>query len=303
MTTSQSPRQTTTTRLETRTLQVDGATLTYDIRGDLGEAHPDRPVLVLAGSPMDAQGFATLATFFADRPVVTYDPRGVERSVRTDGASESTPDLHASDLHQLIEALDVGAVDLFASSGGAVNGLALVATHPDQVRTYVAHEPPLAEVLPDREHVLAACSDITQTYQRSGMGRAMAKFIALVGRKGLLTASYVDEPAPDPTAFGLPTDDDGSRDDALLGQNLRTCTGYQPDFAALAAASTRIVIAAGQESDGEIAARAAAVVAQRLGTEIAVFPSNHGGFLGGEYGMTGDPDGFAAALRQVLATH
>lgn len=79
------------------------------------------------------------------------------------------------DLHKLIEALGVGAVDLFDSSGGVVNGLALVAKHPDQVRTFVAHKPPTGRIHPDREQVLAACSDVYQTYQRSGMGPAMAK--------------------------------------------------------------------------------------------------------------------------------
>ncbi len=45
--------------------------------------------------------------------------------------------------------------------------------------------------------------------------------------------------------FGLPTEDDGSRDDPLLGQNIISCTGYQPDFDALRAAPTRIVIGVG----------------------------------------------------------
>jgi len=162
------------TDLDTRTLEAPGATLRYDIRGDLDDTAAAGRVLLLVGSPMDASGFATLATYFADRPVVTYDPRGVGRSVRT-GAGEPTPDQHADDLHRLIEALGVGPVDLFGSSGGAVNGLALVARHPEQVRTFVAHEPPLARLLPDREQVLAACSDVYQTYQRSGMGPAMAK--------------------------------------------------------------------------------------------------------------------------------
>ena len=75
---------------------------------------------------------------------MTYDPRGVERSVKADPASLSTPDQHADDIHRVIAALDAGPVDLFASSGGAVNALALVAKHPEQVRTLVAHEPPLA---------------------------------------------------------------------------------------------------------------------------------------------------------------
>jgi len=32
----------------------------------------------------------------------------------------------------------------------------------------------------------------------------------------------------------------------------------------------------------------------------AVFPSHHGGFLGGEFGQSGEPEAFAARLREVL---
>ena len=281
----------------THTLDVPGAVLQYDVRrNDASTA----PVLMLIGSPMGAAGFGTLAGHFADRTVVTYDPRGVDRSRRTDDAAESTPDEHADDLHRLVAALDVGPVDLFATSGGAVNALALVARRPEQVRTLVAHEPPAAQVLPDREEALAACADIHETYLRSGVGPAMAKFIALVGHKGPVPADFADQPAPDPAGFGLPTEDDGSRDDPLVGQNIVSCTHYTHDFDALRAASTRIVVAAGAESIGELANRAAVATAERLGTTPVTFPSDHGGFLGGEYGMTGDPDGFAATLREVL---
>jgi len=281
----------------THKLDVTGAALTYDVRrGDASEA----PVLLLIGSPMGAAGFGTLAGHFTDRTVVTYDPRGVERSERTDGATESTPDEHADDLHRLISTLDAGPVDIFASSGGAVNALALVARHPEQVRTLVAHEPPTAQVLPDREAALAASRDVHETYQRSGLGPAMAKFIAIVSHKGPIPADFADQPAPDPAMFGLPTEDDGSRNDALVGQNIVSCTHYTPYFDALGAASTRIVMAAGVESDGELAHRGAVAVAERLGTKPVTFPSNHGGFLGGEYGQVGDPDAFAATLREVL---
>jgi pimeloyl-ACP methyl ester carboxylesterase len=288
------------TQPTTSTLEVPGAVLTYDIRrSDSSTA----PTLVLIGSPMGAAGFGTLAGHFTDRTVVTYDPRGVERSEKGDPTSESTPDQHADDVHRLIEALDAGPVDLFASSGGAVNALALVARHADDVGTLVAHEPPAAKVLPDREPALAACKDIHDTYLRSGMGPAMAKFIAIVSHKGPISADYINQPAPDPAMFGLPTEDDGSRNDALLGQNLISCTHYEFDFDALRAASTRIVIGAGAESDGELANRAAKAVAERLGTTPVTFPSNHGGFLGGEYGQQGDPDAFAAKLREVLTTN
>jgi pimeloyl-ACP methyl ester carboxylesterase len=280
------------------TLDVPGAILTYDVRRNEANTAPS---LLLIGSPMGASGFPTLAGHFTDRTVVTYDPRGVERSTRTDEAPESNPDQHANDLHRIILALDSGAVEVFASSGGAVNALALVAHHPEQVRVLVAHEPPAAQVLPDREQALAVTLDIQETYRRSGFGPAMAKFIGLVSQKGPLPSGYLDGPAPDPADFGLPTEDDGSRNDPLLGQNIVSCTHYQFDFDALRAASTRIVIAVGAESEGELAHRAAVGVAERLGTTPVMFPSGHGGFLGGEYGETGEPDAFAATLRQVLS--
>jgi pimeloyl-ACP methyl ester carboxylesterase len=283
--------------MTTHTLNVPGVALTYDVRrNDSRKA----PILFLIGSPMGAGGFGTLAGHFTDRTVVTYDPRGVERSMRTDDATKSTPDQHADDLHRLISKLGAGPVEMFASSGGAVNALALVAQHPEQVRTLVAHEPPAAQMLPDRGPALAACVDIHETYLRAGFGPAMAKFIALVSHTGPVPADYADQPAPDPAMFGLPSADDGSRNDALLGQNMISCTHYQFDFRALSAASTRIVIAAGTESVGTLPNRAAVVVAERLGKRPVTFPSNHGGFLGGEYGQRGDPDGFAATLRLVL---
>jgi pimeloyl-ACP methyl ester carboxylesterase len=255
---------------------------------------------MLIGSPMDATGFASLAARFPDRTVVTYDPRGVSRSERSEG-EKSTPDQHADDLHRIISALGAGPVDLFASSGGAVNALALVARHPEDVRTLVAHEPPAAQEVPDREQALAAVRNIDETYQRDGLGPAMAKFIALVGLTGPVPADFADTVNPDPATFGLPAEDDGSRDDALLGQNLISCTHYELDFGALRTVPTRIVVAVGAESEGELAHRGGLAVAERLGSEPVAFPGNHGGFLGGEFGFKGDPDAFAVTLREVLA--
>lgn len=285
------------TAMQTHTLEVPGAVLTYDIRPSDASTEP---ILMLIGSPMGAAGFATLAGHFPDRTVVTYDPRGVERSKKADDTAESTPEQHADDLHRLISALGTGPVDLFASSGGAVNALALVARHPGQVRTLVAHEPPAGQVLPDRDAALAAAAGVHETYLRDGFGPAMAKFIVLVSHEGPITADYVDRPAPDPALFGLPTGDDGSRNDPLLGQNMVSCTHYLVDFDALRTASTRIVIGKGAGSEGQMAHRAGVAIAERLGIAPTTFPGDHGGFLGGEYGQTGDPDGFAATLRQVL---
>ena len=287
-----------TTQTTTRTLDVPGATLTYDVRRN--DASPE-PILLLIGAPMGAAGFGTLSQHFSDRTVVTYDPRGSERSLTTDPTSPVTPDVHADDLHRLIQAIGGGPVDLFASSGGAVNALALVSRHPEDVRTLVAHEPPLASVVPDREHALAAARAVHETYQRSGWGAGMAHFIAVTSHQGPFTAELAGQPAPDPALFGLPTTDDGTRTDPMLGPHMITSTHYEPDVDVLRSASTRIVMAAGEESEGQLTSRGAFAVAERLGTRPVVFPSDHGGFLGGEYGQSGEPDAFAAKLREVLA--
>jgi pimeloyl-ACP methyl ester carboxylesterase len=284
---------------KTQTLDVPDGVLHYDIRDAEGKS--TAPVLLMIGAPMEASGFTTLARHFRDRTVVTYDPRGVGRSERTDGATGSTPDEHADDLHLLISTLGAGPVDIFATSGGAVNGLALVARDPEQVHTLVAHEPPAAQVLPDRDQALAAVVDIHEIYERDGLGPAMAKFLALTSVKGPVPAEFAEQPAPNPADFGLPTEDDGSRDDPMVGRHIVNTTHYEPDFDALRAASTRIVIGAGAESEGELAHRAAVAVAERLGQGAVIFPSHHGGFLGGEFGQRGEPEAFAATLRRVLS--
>ena len=288
---------TTTTERTTRTLDVPGATLTYDVRPNDTSTEPP---LFLIGSPMGAGGFPTLAGFFTDRAVITYDPRGSERSTAHDPAIPITPDVSAEDLHAIVEAIG-GPVDLFASSGGAVNALAWVAKYSNDVRTVVAHEPPLASIVPDREHALAVCRAMNATYERSGWGAGMAHFIQVVGHRGPFTAEDVTAPPPDPAAFGMPTEDDGSRTDLMLAHNVLWLVSFEPDFDALRAAPTRIVVAVGEQSDGELAHRGGVAPAERLGQEPIAFPGDHGGFLGGEYGQTGEPEAFGGKLREVLA--
>jgi pimeloyl-ACP methyl ester carboxylesterase len=285
------------TEESTRSLDVPGANLAYDVRpGDSADITP----LFLIGSPMAAPGFTTLASHFTDRTVITYDPRGSERSQLAEPTVPPTPDEHADDVHRIIQEVGGGPVDLFASSGGAVNGLALVARHPDAVSTLVAHEPPLPSVLPDRDAALASARAVHETYMQRGWGAGMAHFIAVVSHQGEFPDDFSEQPAPDPQMFGMPTEDDGSRSDPLLGLGLVGSIGYEPDFEALTGASTRIVMAAGSEEEGTMANRGAYGVAERLGTTVVVFPSGHGGFLGGEYGQMGEPDAFAAKLRDVL---
>jgi pimeloyl-ACP methyl ester carboxylesterase len=287
---------TTTHVLETA--QVD---LVYDVRGPLPTAD-GRPPLLMIAQPMDAGGFATLASYFPDRTVVTYDPRGLGRSIRRDGRVDNAPTVQADDVHAVIEALGVGPVEMFASSGGAVTALALVAAHPGDIVTLVAHEPPLIPVLPDAEAAERARSGVRQAYDANGPGAGMAAFIAMTSWQGEFSDEYFAQPAPDPAAFGMPSEDDGSRDDPLLSDRSWAVTSYRPDVEAVAAAPTRVVIAVGEESANTFTGRTAAATAELLDQRATVFPSHHGGFLGGAFGYAGQPEPFARKLRDVLGS-
>src|SRR5687767_12580939 len=116
----------------THTLETAEADIAYDVHGPLPTAD-GRPPLFMIGQPMDAGGFRTLASHFPDRTVVAYDPRGLGRSTRRDGRVDHSPTVQADDVRAVIEALGTGPVEMFASSGGAVTALALVAAYPDDV--------------------------------------------------------------------------------------------------------------------------------------------------------------------------
>jgi pimeloyl-ACP methyl ester carboxylesterase len=286
--------------MPTHMLETPGVTLAYDVHGPLPTAD-GRPPLVMIGQPMDAGGFGALRSHFPDRTVVTYDPRGLGRSTRKDGRVDHVPEVQAADVHAVIEALGVGPVEMFASSGGAVTALALVTAHPDDVVTLVAHEPPLITLLPDARAAARAGAGIRETYEAKGWGAGMAAFITMTSWVGEFTDDYFARPAPDPTLFGMPAEDDGSRDDPLLSDRSSAVTSYRPDVDALAAAPTRVVIAVGEESQGTLTGRTAVAAAELLGQRATVFPSHHGGFLGGEFGYAGRPEAFARRLREVLA--
>lgn len=283
----------------TRVLKTAEVDIAYDVHGPLPTAD-GRPPLFMIGQPMDASGFATLASFFPDRTVVTYDPRGLGRSRRKDGRVDNVPTVQADDVHAVIQALGVGPVEIFASSGGAVTALALVAAYPNDVTALVAHEPPLISVLPDAEAAERAQGGVRDAYEAKGSNAGMAAFIAMTSWRGQFTDEYFAQSPPDPVQFGMPSEDDGARDDPLLSDRSWAVTSYRPDVARLAAAPTRIVIAVGEESLDTLTGRAAVATAELLGQRATVFPSHHGGFLGGEFGYAGQPEAFARKLREVL---
>lgn len=286
--------------MTTHALHTDGAEIAYDVHGELPTAD-GAPPLVMIGQPMEATGFYALASHFPERTVVTYDPRGTGRSTRSDGLVTNDPQAQAGDVHAVIEALEAGPVDLFASSGGAVTALALVTAYPDDVRTLVAHEPPLVNLLPDAEAARRATAAFQRAYREKGWGHGMAGFLAMTNWPGEFTEDYFAQPAADPARFGMPTEDDGSRDDPLLSDRSEAVIAYRPDTDALRAAAARVVIAAGEESLEVMTGRTARALAEALGQEITVFPSHHGGFGAEDGPWPGQAGAFAVRLCEVLA--
>ncbi|WP_439656827.1 alpha/beta fold hydrolase [Lentzea sp. HUAS TT2] len=279
--------------MKSHVLDTGDAAITYDVSGEGG-----RPLMMI-GQPMDASGFVALREQFPDRTVITYDPRGLGRSTRSDGRTDNTPEIQAADVHAVIEAVG-GPVDLFASSGGAVTALELVAAYPDDVVTLVAHEPPIIDVLPDAAAARKARDAFMNAYQAKGWGAGMAAFMQMSSWQGEYTDEYFALPLPDPAQFGMPAEDDGKREDPLLGTSSLAITDYYPRVQDLAAAPTRVVIAVGEETGDAFTARTAVHTARLLGQEATVFPSHHGGFLGGEFGYAGKPEEFGVKLREVL---
>lgn len=267
-------------------LAVAGGRLHYEVRGD-------GPLLLIVGAPMGAEPFAALAEAMArDHTVVTHDPRGISGSVLDDPEQDSTPELRADDVAALLDALGAESADVFGSSGGAITGLALVTGHPGRVRTLVAHEPPLLELLADAAERRAEVDDIVETFHRDGQEAAFGKFMASAG----FDAEDGDDGGHDGPPPGLPGEPspqmlaDGAR---FLGHELRPTTRYVPDIAGLTASPTRIVIGLGADSGGLSTFRTSNALAERLGRTPVGFPGGHGGFME-------QPASFADVLRRVL---
>jgi pimeloyl-ACP methyl ester carboxylesterase len=266
----------------TGTLGVPGARLHYEVRGA-------GPLVVLVGAPMGADAFTPLAGLLAaDHAVLTTDPRGVGRSPVDDPEQDSTPELRADDLSRLITHVGAGPAVALGSSGGAVSVLALAQEHPEQVATVIAHEPPLTELVDDRDRLRMGTERIIATYVAEGSAAAWREFMAV---------SDIVVPEDDPHTAPPPEEE---RDPQAVADErhfflheLRGTTSWQPDLVALRAVRTRVVVGIGEASRGELCDRTSRALAAALGLEPTMFPGSHVGFLE-------DPAAFAVRLREVL---
>ncbi|MDP9166471.1 MAG: alpha/beta hydrolase [Actinomycetota bacterium] len=269
--------------LVSRSIDVPGASLHYEVRGR-------GPLLLVIGSPMAAADFAPLAHAMAtDHTVVTYDPRGFAGSPVDDPNGPSNPDLRADDVAAILDDLGAQSADVFGSSGGAVTGLALVTRHPGRVGTLVAHEPPLLELLSDAAEQRVATQAITDTFLTEGLQAAWLKFMV---NAGFDVAAFGDGP-PEPQGEPVNPEQALAEGARFFVHDLAPTTQYLPDFEALRSSGSRVVVGLGAESGHLLTHRTSVAVAERLGVDTTEFPGDHGGFLGA-------PGAFADRLRAVL---
>ncbi|MFH8385284.1 alpha/beta fold hydrolase [Kitasatospora sp. NPDC018058] len=277
-------------------LKVPGATLHYEVGGQ-------GPVLLMiCGGPTDAAIYAGIAGALSEHyTVVRYDPRGNSRSSLDDPSAEQRIERYSDDAHRLLAALGDGPAYVLGTSGGALVALDLVARHPEQVHTLVAHEPPVMELLPDGERWRSHFQSVYDTYRTDGVGPAMQKFIAGVdGGEGGQPGESAQQEAVGPDMTLMPPEvmemmgRMAANAEFFIGHVMLPFSSYVPDAEALKAAPTRIVCAVGEASHGSPIHQAGVTLAERLAVDVVDFPGDHQGFL------THSAE-FADTLHKVLA--
>jgi len=268
-------------------LRVNGATLHYEVRGH------GQLLLLIPGGTGGAASFDGIADdLAAEYTVATYDPRGMSRSTLDDPEAEQRVAQHADDAFRILQLLSPGEpARVFGSSSGAITALHLLTAHPERVQRLVAHEPPIVEVLPDAAEHRALIARVQATFRTQGLMPAMAVFAAGLKKDGDTTEPKAEIKLPpqaaaraEQTMANLPY---------FVGRIVPSFMAYAPDIHRLEALSDRLVLACGQDSRGELPYRPAALLTERLGTELLHFP-------GGHTGLTTHHAEFGELLRKAL---
>ncbi|WP_245679187.1 alpha/beta fold hydrolase [Actinomadura hibisca] len=257
--------------VQTNTLQVPGARLHYEVRGT------GPLLLMIPGAPADAGALAGLAACLSDRyTVVTYDQRGLSRSPLSEPPADTGVPVFADDASRLLAALGDEPAYVLGNSGGALTALDLAARHPEQVRALVVHEPPLPELLPDRDRWRAAFQDVHDTYREHGAGAAMGKFIVTVDGPGSAPPAMPDPSQMPPEALEMMGRIQGNMD-YFLAHVLLPVLRFVPDVAALRSGPVPVTVGVGDASGDGVPALSARVLAERLGVRPVAFPGDHQG--------------------------
>lgn len=269
------------------TIDVPGATLYFELRGD------GPPLLCIPTGNGDATPFGPLAdSLAAHRTVITYDRRGFSRSPVFDAVADDRRVLvDAQDAVALLDHVSDEPADVFGTCSGGIVALALLQTRPNRLRTLVAHEPPLASILPDAARWLSFYESLYVTYRESGVAAAKAVFRDHVGLEGE-TRPPEDARLPPQQLEELLTR--LRRNEVFWFEHeTRSFPAFQPDLGALRRHRDKLVLAGGTTSREQYAYRPNKELARLLEVGMVDLP-------GGHLGHVTHPYEFAEALHDLL---
>jgi pimeloyl-ACP methyl ester carboxylesterase len=264
-------------------LAVDGAKLHYRISGT------GPLLLLLASGDGDAESFDALAAHLVrDFTILTYDRRGLSRSVADAPIESPRLETHTDDVHDLLAHVTEEPALVFGASIGALIGLDLIARYPDQIRCLIAHEPPAPELLsePERTEAVRDQAAIEEAFACEGVPAAMKKFLEITNINFADRESDAKLPEPTPNRM--------RNLQFFLAHDTRAVRQYRLSMSALVTQSGKIIPAAGVTSADEWPHHCALKLAESLGNELRPFPGGHVGFAL-------HPKSFAAQLREALA--
>jgi pimeloyl-ACP methyl ester carboxylesterase len=265
-------------------VDVPGATLYYKTRGS------GPVVLVIQGGAADADGSDALATHLeGDFTIVSYDRRGLSRSALKPGAPPADVRRHTEDASIILATITSEPAFVFGVSIGALIGLDLVTTHPNQIRTLVAHEPPLKQLLPsdELERALHEQEEVEVAFRNEGVRAAMMKFLQFSG------VDFGDKEADAPAPQISPYMADNLQ--FFLANDAPAVRQYQIDPLLLEKVKSKVIPSAGLTSSANWPNHCAARLAELLHVELRHFPGGHNA-----YGSR--PRGVADELRILLRT-
>ncbi|GAA2898612.1 hydrolase [Actinoplanes cyaneus] len=160
------------------TVDVDGARIHYQVAGD-------GPVLLVGQSGEgDADRTVDLADHLSGHfTVVTWDRRGLSRSVCDDPGAPVSIRQHAADAAAVVRAVTDRPAAMLGLSLGAAIGLHLLTSDPQIVADLVAHEPIALGFLDPADAARAGreLGEVIATHRGAGWRAAAGKVAAVLG--------------------------------------------------------------------------------------------------------------------------